>query len=160
MKVIEFLMYLWGKFHLKNQLRDLRRTSVYNKVHRKLNELKRQKITLKKKDSAKLCPTLVIPWTIACQAPLSVRFFRQEYWSELPFPFPGDLPDRGIKPGSSAIQANSLPAEPPGKSKMRSRETELIVNRHEGSYEERWGRARCECSKTELWWLLPTLEIY
>ena len=47
---------------------------------------------------AKLCPTLGIPWTVACQAPLSMGFFQQEYWSGLPFPSPGDLPDPGIKP--------------------------------------------------------------
>ena len=40
------------------------------------------------------------PWTVACQAPLSVGFSRQEYWSALPFPPPGDLPDPGIKPTS------------------------------------------------------------
>ena len=40
------------------------------------------------------------PWTETSQAPLSVRFFKQEYWSELPFPPPGDLPDPGIKPAS------------------------------------------------------------
>ena len=57
----------------------------------------------------------VIPWTVAFQAPLSMRFSRQEYWSELPFPSPGDLPDRGIKPGSPVLQADSLPSEPPGK---------------------------------------------
>ena len=43
------------------------------------------------------------PWTVACQAPLSVGFPRQEYWSGLSFPSPGDLPDPGIKPGSSAL---------------------------------------------------------
>ena len=48
-----------------------------------------------------------IPWTVACQVPLSMRFSRQEYWSGWPFPSPGDLPDRGIEPGSSALQANS-----------------------------------------------------
>ena len=53
---------------------------------------------------AKLCPTLVTSWTVACQAPLSVRFSRQEYWSGLPFPSPGNLP--GIKPGSPALQAD------------------------------------------------------
>ena len=47
---------------------------------------------------AKLCLTLVTPWTIACQAPLSIGFSRQEYWSELPFPSPEDLPDPGIEP--------------------------------------------------------------
>ena len=46
-----------------------------------------------------------------CQAPLSVRFSRQEYWSRLPFPSPGDLPDPGIERRSSALQADSLPAE-------------------------------------------------
>ena len=56
----------------------------------------------------------VTPWTITRQDPLSMGFSRQEYWSRLPFPSPGDLPDPGIKPGSPALQANSLPSEPPG----------------------------------------------
>ena len=47
-------------------------------------------------------------WTVACQAPLSMGFSRQEYWSELPCCLPGDLPDPGIKPVSSALQADSL----------------------------------------------------
>ena len=55
------------------------------------------------------------PWTIAYQAPLSMGFSRQEYWSGLPFPSPGDLPDPGIKPRSPALQADTLPSEPPGK---------------------------------------------
>ena len=55
------------------------------------------------------------PWTVAYQAPLSMEFSRQEYWSGLPFPFPGDLHDPGIKPRSSALQADSLASEPPGK---------------------------------------------
>ena len=54
-------------------------------------------------------------WTVAYQAPLFMEFSRQEYWSGLPFPSPGDLPDPGIKPGSSALQADALPSEPPGK---------------------------------------------
>ena len=45
------------------------------------------------------------PWTVAHQAPLSMGFSRQEYWNGLPFPFPGDLPDPGIEPGSPAFQA-------------------------------------------------------
>ena len=64
---------------------------------------------------AKLCPTLVTPWTVACQAPLSMGFSRQEYWSRLPFPSPGDLPNPGIEPGSPALQADSLPNELQGK---------------------------------------------
>ena len=46
------------------------------------------------------CPTLVTLWTVACQAPLSMGFSRQQLWSGLPFPSPRDLPDPGIKPGS------------------------------------------------------------
>ena len=55
------------------------------------------------------------PWTAVRRAPLSMRFSRQEYWSGLPCPPPGDLPDPGIEPRSPALQADSLPAEPPGK---------------------------------------------
>ena len=63
----------------------------------------------------KLCPTLATPWTVAHQAPLSMGFSRQEYWSGLPFPCPGDLPDPGTEPGSPASQADSLPTELQGK---------------------------------------------
>ena len=54
-------------------------------------------------------------WTVAHQAPLSMGFSRQEYWSGLPFPFPGDLPNPGIEPRSPALQADALTSEPPGK---------------------------------------------
>ena len=82
---------------------------------------------------AKSCPTLATPWT-DCQAPLSMGFSRQEYWGGLPFPSPedlpnpgieprspifpspGDLPNPGIEPRSPILQADSLPAEPPGLS--------------------------------------------
>ena len=60
---------------------------------------------------ANLCPTLATPWTIACQAPLSMGFSRQGYWSGLPFPSLGDLPDPGIESGSSALQADDLLTE-------------------------------------------------
>ena len=59
------------------------------------------------------------PWTVAHQAPLSMGFFRPEYWTGLPFPSAGDLPDPGIKLASGVspgLQADSLPAEPSGKS--------------------------------------------
>ena len=58
------------------------------------------------------------PWTVAHQAPLSMKFSWQEYWSGLPFPSPGDLHDPGVEPGSPALQADSLPFEPPGKPPM------------------------------------------
>ena len=53
------------------------------------------------------CPTLVTPLTVAPKVPLSMGLSRQEYWSGLPFPSPGDLPDPGIEPMSSALQADS-----------------------------------------------------
>ena len=56
-------------------------------------------------------------WTIALQVPLSVGFFRQEYWSGLPCPPPGDLPNPGIEPRSFKLQVDCLPAEPQGKPK-------------------------------------------
>ena len=55
------------------------------------------------------------PWTVAHQAPLSMKFFRREYWSGLPFPSPGDLPYPGIKPRSPALQADALPTKLLGK---------------------------------------------
>ena len=64
---------------------------------------------------AKSCPTLETPWTVACQAPLSMGFSRQEYWSGLPFPSPGDLSHPGIESRSLTLQADSLLTELWGK---------------------------------------------
>ena len=55
------------------------------------------------------------PWTVAYQAPRSMEFSRQEYWSGLPFPSQGDLPNPGIEPGSPILQADALLSEPLGK---------------------------------------------
>ena len=55
------------------------------------------------------------PRTVAYQAPPSMEFSRQEYWSGLPFPSPGDLPNPGIEPTPPTLQADALPSEPPGK---------------------------------------------
>ena len=60
-------------------------------------------------------PLFSTPWTVAYQAPLSMGFPRQGYWSGLPFPSPGDLPNPGIESGSPELQADALPSEPPGK---------------------------------------------
>ena len=72
-----------------------------------------------KKKKVKASCTVVsdsaIPWNLACPVPLSMEFSRVEYWSGLPFSSPGDLPDPGIKPQCPALQADSLPSEPPGK---------------------------------------------
>ena len=59
--------------------------------------------------------SFVIPWTVDHQAPLSMGFYQQVYWNELPFPSPGDLPYPGIEPGSPALQADFLQSEPTGK---------------------------------------------
>ena len=55
------------------------------------------------------------PWTVACQAPMSMAFYRQEYWNRLPFSPPGDLPDPGIEPKSPALSGGFFTTEPPGK---------------------------------------------
>ena len=68
------------------------------------------------------------PWTVTYQVPPSMEFSRQEYWSGLPFPSPGDLPDPGIEPGSPALQADALPSEPPGKSTISN--SLLIIKYH------------------------------
>ena len=68
--------------------------------------------------SLQSCPTLCDPWTVAHQGPLSMGFSRQEHWSELPFPSPGDRPDPGIKPASPLspeLAGGFLTTEPPGK---------------------------------------------
>ena len=65
----------------------------------------------------KSCPTLVILWTTAFQAPLSMGFPRKKYWSGLPFLSPADLPNPRIELESPALQADSFATEPPGKAK-------------------------------------------
>ena len=65
------------------------------------------------------------PQTVASLAPLSVRFSRQGYWSGLPFPSPGDLPNPGIEPGSPALQADTLPSEAPGSQNELCRNSSL-----------------------------------
>ena len=69
-----------------------------------------------------MCPCMlsrvqlfVTTWTVACQAPLSVEFSRQEYYSGLPFPLPGSLPDPEIEPASPALAGGFFTTEPPGK---------------------------------------------
>ena len=78
-----------------------------------------------------------IPWTVAYQAPLSMGFSRQEYWSGLPywsgllFPSPGDLPDPGIEPGFLALETDALTSEPPGKPRVAHNmlKQDQIINR-------------------------------
>ena len=72
-------------------------------------------LKLRKRSCSVMSDSLQPHGTVAYQAPLAKKFFRQEYWSGLPFPSPGDVPDPGIKLGSPALQADALPSEPPGK---------------------------------------------
>ena len=74
------------------------------------------------------------PWTVAYQASPSMGFSRQEYWSGLPFPSPGDFPDPGIKPGSLALEADALTSEPPGKPKYSKSHTVLIIESWDGQW--------------------------
>ena len=73
----------------------------------------------------------VTSWTAAHQAPQSMGFSRQEYWSGLPFPSPGDLPNPGIKPGSPTLEADALTSEPPGKP-PRSQQSQVLKDNQEG----------------------------
>ena len=86
--------------------------------------LKRHHGSLDKKVKVKLLSRVqlfAILWTVVYQASLSMGFSGQEYWSALPFPSPGDLPDPGIEPRSPALQADALPSEPLDKA------TELLM---------------------------------
>ena len=71
--------------------------------------IRRPKVKVKLLSPVQLFAT---PWTVAHQAPPSMGFSKQEYWSGLPFPSPGDLPDPGIEPWSPTFQADTLPSEP------------------------------------------------
>ena len=78
----------------------------------------------------KSCPTLASPWTVACQAALSMGFSRQEYWSGLPFPSPGNLPNPEIKLGSPALQADSLLTELRGKPFIKWSCSNILLERN------------------------------
>ena len=82
-------------------------------------------------------------WTVAHRAPLSMEFPRQEYWSGLPFPSPGNLPDLGIKSRSSTLQEDSLPAEPQGKPKNTGVGSLSLLQRIFPTQELNWGLLHC-----------------
>ena len=80
----------------------------------------------------------VIPWTIQ-----SMEFFRPEYWSGYLFPYPGDLPNPGIKPRSPALQVDSLPVEPQGKPKNTGEGSLSLLQRIFPTQESNWGLLHC-----------------
>ena len=81
-------------------------------------------IKVKSESEVTQCPTR---WTVAHQAPPSMGFSRQEHWSGLPFPSPGDLPDPGIKPRSPSLHADTLTSEPP-EDKTKAKDLTILVN--------------------------------
>ena len=83
------------------------------------------------------------PWTVPCQASLSMEFSSQECWSGLPFGSPGDLPILGIKPRSPALQVNSLPSEPPEKPKNTGVGSLSIFQGVCPTQESNWGLPHC-----------------
>ena len=85
----------------------------------------------------------VTPWTVAHQVPLSVGFSRQEYWSGLLCPPPGDLPNPGIGPKSPALQVDSLPSEPPGKPKNTGVGSLSLLQGNFLTQELNWGLLKC-----------------
>ena len=99
--------------HLKVSL--ILTTFIWKDGNQPYNNIKIIIIEVKSLSRVRLFAT---PWTVAYQASQFMGFSRQEYWSGLPFPSPGDLPDPGIEPRSLALQADALPSEPPGKLAM------------------------------------------
>ena len=83
-----------------------------------LSEVSHMKVKVKSLSRVRLSVT---PWTVAYQASPSMGFSRQEYWSVLPSPSPGDLPNSGIEPGSPALEADTLTSEPLGKTIERDK---------------------------------------
>ena len=104
----------------------------------------------------------MIPWTVICQPPLSMGFPKQEYWSGVPIPSPGDPPDPGIEPRSPALQGDSLPSEPPGKPYLSKPKFNLgLGNYHQWTDHERnqfspWLRVWDIVSSSSLKWVVAT----
>ena len=91
-----------------------------------------------------------IPWTVAHQAPLSMGFSGQEYWSGFPFPPPGDLPNPGIKPRSPTLQADSLPGEPQGNPQNTGVGSLSLLQRIFPTQESNQGLLHCRWSLYQL----------
>ena len=122
--------------------------------HNKLWKILKVKVKVKVKSLSRV-RLFATPWTIAYQASPSLGFSRQEYWSGLPFPSPGDLPNPEIEPGSPVLQADALPSEPPGKSSPRKRNTKkknVCLRRSYKSLrkEEKW-KAKKKGKDTPIW---------
>ena len=92
-------------------------------LHKQCSPSPQGRLTVaKESEVTQLCPTLCDPMDCSLSGFSIHRFSRQECWSGLPFPSPGDLPNPGIEPGSPTLQADALPSEPPGKSVLWPRQ--------------------------------------
>ena len=121
-----------SKIHwVENRLETAVRT---NAAGLKLNFFLKVKVKVKSLSHVRLFAT---PWTVTYQATPSKGFSRQEYWSGVPLPSPGDLPDSGIKPRTPALNAKSLPSEPPGKPQLMHRN---IIKDEQSASEESLGK--------------------
>ena len=98
------------------------------------------------------CLTLVTPWTVACQAPLPMAVSGQEYGIGLPFPSPGDLPNRGIEPRSAALRAGFLPAELWGKPLAHIAVFQMKVLNSFRNKESRLSRGKTKSGETSKVW--------
>ena len=114
--ILSFWIDLWQPLQkssdFSNQLSQRMATHLFFFFFKGLRGPNYHCVCVKSLSRVRLFPT---PWTVARHAPLSMGFSKQEYWSGLPFPSPGDLPNPGIKSGSSALQADALSSEPPRK---------------------------------------------
>ena len=120
------MLYTWNLYNIVHQLCVNKNKQIFLKLWQFISSsplflppfLREQKETflevLLVKWSRSVVSDSSTPWTVAHQAPPSMGASRQEYWSGLPFPSPGDLPDPGIKPWSPAFQADTLTSEPLG----------------------------------------------
>ena len=79
---------------------------------------KYEKVKIESASRSVLSQLFATTWTVVCKAPLSMEFSRKKYWSGLPCPPPGDLPNPGIEHRSPALHPDSLPSEPPGKTRL------------------------------------------
>ena len=95
----------------------------------------------------------VTSWTVVCQASLSMGFSRQESWSGLPCPLPGDLPNSGIKLRSLTLLADSLPSEPPGKPKNSGVGSLCLLQGNFLTQELNWGLLHCRWILNQLSYL-------
>ena len=111
---IKFYIFVFSSFKFNTiDYRFLRSLTSFPQSERKKER--------KKVKSLSRVRLFAAPWTVTHQTPPSVGFSRQEYWSGLPFPSPGHLPDPGIEPRSPAMQADALLSEPPGKPQSKQR---------------------------------------